>query len=57
MDSRADEAISLLEEALEAAGALTARPEPGDTSADLKGNTAQDRLEASGHNAQQGGDY
>jgi hypothetical protein len=33
--SRAEEAISLLEEAFEAAGALTARPEPGDTSADL----------------------
>jgi len=35
VDSRADEAISLLEEALEAAGALTARPGPGDPSADL----------------------
>jgi len=35
VDSRADEAISLLEEALEAAGALTAHPEPGDASADL----------------------
>jgi hypothetical protein len=35
VDSRAGEAISLLEEALGAAGALTVRPEPDDTSADL----------------------
>jgi hypothetical protein len=35
MDNRADEAISLLEDALEAAGALTARPDPVDRSTDL----------------------
>lgn len=35
MDGRAGEAISLLEDALAAAGALTASPEPDDNSADL----------------------
>ena len=35
MDSRADEAISFLEDALAAAGALTERPGPDDASADL----------------------
>lgn len=35
MDTRGDDAISLLQDALEAAGAQIARPEPGDASTDL----------------------
>lgn len=35
MDNRADEAVSLLAEALDAAGAVTAPPGPGDPSGDL----------------------